>query len=202
MTWNELFELAKEPDFAWRISQMCDNGDILDWLPEAYWLDSYIHHPDHHPEGNPLDHTIMCLRLADMYEYDPLSKIAVLFHDVGKAVSAIKYDRETHPYHAFYDHEKNGLPVFECIAKRLNIPEKDAECIAFCIRKHMYAHKFRKMTEKKIVETVLSPYWSTLKNVSYVDCASRKENFRKDEIVDSFNYAENVTDDFCKNFFG
>lgn len=200
MTWKELLELAKKPDFSRRIKEMCDDGSILSWFPEAFWLDSYIHHPEHHPEGNPLEHTLKCLQLADDYEYNPLAKIATLFHDVGKAVSAIKYDKETHPYHAFYEHEKKGLPVFECIAKRMDIPEKDAECIAFCIHRHMYSHKFREMTKKKIVETVLSPYWLTLKKVSYVDCASRMHHFRKDEIVDSFSYAEEITDDFCKRF--
>ena len=200
MTWKELLELAKEPDFSWHIKKMCDDGSIMEWFPEAFWLDNYIHSAEHHPEGNPLDHTLKCLQLADDFEFDPLSKIAVLFHDVGKAVSAIKYDKEKHPYHAFYNHEKNGLPVFECIVKRMDIPEKEAECIAFCIRYHMRSHRFHKMREQTVVETVLSPYWPTLKNVSYVDAASRLGNFDKNEVVSEFKYAEEVTDKFCQRF--
>ena len=196
MTYLELKKLAESLDFHWEIKKMCDDGSILSWFPEAYWMDNYIHSEKYHPEGNPLDHTLACLKLADDYEYDALTKIAILFHDIGKAVAAGNY-KEGHLYHNFLEHEKLGVPVFECLAKRFGIPDEDAEAIKFCIRYHMRCHHFQKMRKSKVVETVLSPYWPMLKNVSYVDCASREINFRYDEIMESYEYGEKIADEYC-----
>ncbi len=199
-SYSELKKLAARPDFAAVIGGMCDDNSIMAWLPEAFWLDNYIHREKHHPEGGPLDHTLACLALADSLGYDPLSKIAVLFHDVGKAVSAGRYDRRTHPYQTFIGHEVSGVPVFGCIAGRLGIPEEDAEAIRYCIRFHMLSHRFHKLKKHSVLEIVLSPYYPVLKNVSYADCASRGRHFNSEELTASFAFAEKTADDFRFRF--
>ncbi|MBR5734247.1 MAG: HD domain-containing protein [Desulfovibrionaceae bacterium] len=194
-TYADLWKLAEMPDFARRMEAMCDDGSIMEWLPEAFWLDNYLHKKAFHPEGNPLEHTLCCLKIADARAFDPLSKIAVLFHDIGKASCADGYDAETHPYHRFYGHEMAGLSVFRCVAKRLGIPKSDSGPIAFCIRYHMRAHKFREMRVQKVLETVCSPHWEVLKKVSYADSASRAGLFNEQELLDSFAYAEGLKRD-------
>lgn len=199
-TYGDLKTLASKPGFAGAISGMCRDNSIMEWLPEAFWLDSHVHRELHHPEGNPLDHTLACLEVADSLDYDAISKTALLFHDIGKAASAGGYDRFKHPYHNFLRHEERGIPVFDCIAGRLRVPDEDADVIRYCIRFHMHSHRFQKMEKHSVLEIVLSPYYPVLKNVSYADCASRRENFRQDEILASFAYAEDLADSFCSWF--
>lgn len=193
MIYTQLYEMAKEPHFSINIENMCNDGTIIKWLPEFFWMDNYIHNEIFHPEGNPLDHTLASMKVADNMKYDSLTKIAVMFHDIGKSVAAKNYNREKHPYHNFVYHEILGLNVFDCIKKRLNIPSKDANIIKYCIRNHMRVYRFDKIKNKhKIVETVLSPYWETLKKVCYADCASKGNDFKEDELRYLMKYGEKL----------
>lgn len=192
MTYLDLLKSA-EDSLSAQILDWKTDGTLEKEFPELFRLGEYIHNPTHHPEGNPLQHTIEAVRIADILCLSPLEKIAVLFHDLGKGVTADRYDEETHPYHCFYGHEEKGSDVFDTLAERLEIPDYDRECIKFCIRNHMRVHKARELTRKKLKKLVLDKFWPTVKMVAYCDEACRRELFDKQRYWDTIEYADSVS---------
>lgn len=183
-------------DFANFINDWCYNNNLQKYLPEIAKLDEFIHNEKWHPEGNPLDHTIECIRVADKMNYKPLVKLAVLFHDIGKGICAVKYNKDTHPYHNFISHEFEGLHLIENVAKRIEIPYKELDIIKFCIKNHMKVHLFNKMKKHKIEKIVLDSRWPILKNICYCDDASRY-GVATEHYWNCINTAENmIFDDF------
>ena len=184
MTYQKLLYYAEESYFAERILDWRDSGYLMKILPEIAILDEYVHNPIYHPEGcteteygTALDHVIEAVRIADSMLVSAPEKLYVLFHDIGKGVTAIKYDALKRPYHNFYGHEHKGVYVMKCLGKRYNMPKSFMEACIYCIRYHMCIHRLSEMRPFKVEGIVSNPYWEDLKLVSYCDDASRGDLF-------------------------
>lgn len=171
---GELIKAASKtgPQFA-RFLLILDDLNLLSKiLPEITKLKELDHKPEFHPEGKTVfDHVIKCVEV--MGSHDSISKIAVLFHDVGKGVSY----QETSKGLTFHRHEKTGVGIARKALKRLKFPNCHTESILFAVRNHMKLHALLSMRPSKIVRLLDHPCFPILMDVAWADEFSRGETF-------------------------
>jgi len=126
-------------------------------LADASWLESVkpLPHelealrgcpqpPEHHPEGDALNHTILCVKAMDRFEGSfglrgnkaPLwLRLAVVCHDLGKASNTVLVDNAWHAY----GHEESSVPLALLMLKRgiSSLSEDDYQAISALIGDHM-----------------------------------------------------------------
>lgn len=111
---------ADQPDVFFRVLR---DADALEpWFCELAALDGVPQNPEYHPEGDSFEHTMLVLRAAaeirDQMQ-DPLAfMLAVLCHDLGKAVSTKKNDKGA--WQAI-GHEDTGVPLTDRMLSRLGL---------------------------------------------------------------------------------
>ena len=89
------------------------------WFPEVAALENVEQTPEHHPEGNVWNHTMMVLdeaaALRKEAENPFFFMLAALSHDFGKTVATEEKNGKIHAY----GHEVEGLPIVEKFLDRL-----------------------------------------------------------------------------------
>lgn len=170
---DELFKTAElgGPALATYIRKLDAVGLLEQVLPEVKELQKFHHNPVHHPEGGVFEHVLAAVSKSP--SKNPVDNIAVLLHDLGKATTL--GDKNGQP--TYYGHEEAGLPIFDKIANRLKITNKDRKAIELSIAKHMHGHNIDKLNDKTILGLRQNPDWPTLKNTIYSDEASRLHLF-------------------------
>jgi len=154
-----------------------------------------ITNPDHQNaskfkinRGTVWDHTLAALRSSQ--SSDPITNLSILFHDCGKAITAIdKGEGKT----AYPGHEAEGMPIFQKIANRLKFSNKEKEAILFAIEHHMKGHKIKDLKQSSILKLRHSPHWPHLKHTFRADDASRGHPlFNPKEFSDRMDYIETI----------
>lgn len=142
-------------------------------LPEWSALNGFTHDPVHHPEGGSTvqGHILACLNCS--LSNNPVSNIAILCHDLGKAVTrGIKPNGHSN----YHGHEGAGVPIVNGIFDRLRFPDlsaKDKENILFATDRHMLIHNLNSLSIKKLTNLLHHDGWNTVLDVGYADEASR-----------------------------
>ena len=161
MKYKDLYKAAKREDF---LEWLFNRKKYKIWELET--MKVYNQNPEHHPEGySVFDHVIAAVR--DYKGSDPIVKLAILFHDIGKIATA-EHSPNGDYYH-FYGHDKEGEKTFRRLAKKYEFPSDVTEAIAFAIRHHMRFYKILDMKPSKVKALVTSPYWKLLVKVAYHD---------------------------------
>ena len=163
----------------------------ITYLPEIYMLEQYNQNPEHHPEGyTVLDHILKAI--CDYKGKDPIVNVSLLFHDIGKGITACP--SENGPYFRFYGHDKEGHTYFNNdIVNKYEIPEKEAYIIGYVIRNHMRFHRACEMRTAKCKAIASDPNFDILAKVCYHDDHCRGEkNFRKAEFIESYKRFKKV----------
>lgn len=182
---KEFFKAASSGKQLAVFIQMLDEAKILDEiLPEWTALEGFTHDPIHHPEanGSVQGHILCCLR--ESLSKDPVTNLAILFHDLGKATTRGVKDNGHSNYHG---HEDAGVPIAEGIFERLrfnDLTAEDKENILFCVARHMLIHNINDLSAKTLTRLVLNPGWDMLKEVGYADHFSRIEDASVHERVE------------------
>lgn len=161
MRYNDLYNAASRQDF---ITWLFDRKK--DAIHELVRMKDFVQNLAHHPEGKTVyDHVVAAV---NSYKgSDPIVRLAILFHDIGKVVTASPSDNG--PWHNFYGHDEEGEPLFRNIAKRYGFPECATETIAFAVRNHMRFHRIMEMKRSKVKALVTSPHWNVLAKVAWHD---------------------------------
>jgi tRNA nucleotidyltransferase/poly(A) polymerase len=149
-------------------------------LPEVHALKYFKQDMEHHPEGpTVLMHTLRAVELLGK-EKLALSKIATLFHDVGKAIC---FDDDTYGYKMRYPrHEHCSEFLVDQICERLKFSIDDTCRMMFVAANHMKFHNLLEMKPSKVARLVSNCYFDTLIDACYADEFSRKDKFiRKEE---------------------
>ena len=162
-TFDWFYNAATEKDFADIIEKCADR------MPELAALKRHNQCAAHHPEGiTPFEHTLAALR--DYKGNDPVVKLALLFHDIGKPIVAKK--SENGDYYNFKEHDKAGVVVFDTLPFTGWIHE----IIKFAISNHMRFFKITDMKESKVIKLVENSYnFEVLSRVAYHDIHCRGE---------------------------
>jgi len=140
-------------------------------LPEVSNLKRVHHNPEHHPEGRTVfEHVLKCIVISN---YDYLSLLAILFHDIGKTPTLVITDKGP----SYYHHAKVGARMVGAICDRLQFSSFQTESLVYTARNHMKWHRILEMKPAKIAGLINSPYFETLMNVCKADEFSRGEKF-------------------------
>ncbi len=185
----ELVKAARKPgpQFAQFILILDDLTLLEKILPEVACLKHYKHNPEHHPEGpTVMDHTIKCLEISD----DPyLSKLAILFHDIGKSVTM----EEVGGQPTYHRHELKSAEMMKEICERLKFSSNDSDILINAVADHMKFHKILEMRPSKVARLVNSDHFDTLMDVARADEFCRGEKFAYfDQFPDKIKRAEEI----------
>ncbi|MPZ77633.1 MAG: HD domain-containing protein [Deltaproteobacteria bacterium] len=129
--------------------ELLDQSGLLKiLLPEIDAMKGTEQSPDHHPEGDVFNHTLLTLRHLDA----PTETLAYgcLLHDVGKPVCIRK---DAHRI-TFYGHTDRGAEMAEEILKRLKRGRAVWERVAYLVKNHLrhtQAPKMRLSTLKRFL---------------------------------------------------
>lgn len=141
---DELIRILRTPR-ATRGIQLLDEHGILELiLPELAHCKGVPQPEKYHPEGDVYTHTLLALECADKIIRDPMVKLALLVHDVGKPIALEKNNGE----HAG-GHEVIGEQMAEKICRRLRLSTDEIKLIKFLVREHLRIGKFPEMTPGK-----------------------------------------------------
>ena len=173
---GELIKAASKPgpQFARFILMLDDLKLLYQILPEVHAMKYFRHDLRHHPEGPTVfDHSIECLRIMNDEPYQ--SKLAALFHDMGKCIS---FQEDKHWWKMTYHrHERYSEPLTEDICNRLKFSSFDRDAMMFAVRNHMKFHHVLEMKPSKIARLASHIYFNTLLDVARADEFSRGEKF-------------------------
>ena len=175
---DELFKAAKLGGGKFAVyMQILDNLKILQHiLPELITLKVMTHAPGDHPEGGVWTHTMKALEVSNTT--DPVKNLAILLHDVGKAVTAELGSGKKAGKMTYYGHAEQGVKLVNTIAKRLKLSAKERTSILFAIGNHMKFKDILKMRPGKVAKLVGDENWDVLLSVVRADTLSRGANFR------------------------
>ncbi|MCS6936108.1 MAG: CCA tRNA nucleotidyltransferase [Candidatus Bipolaricaulota bacterium] len=143
---DELMRILKTPRAAKGIRLLDEHGLLELLLPEVAACKGVPQPEKYHPEGDVYTHTLLALECADKIIKDPLVKLAVLLHDIGKPVALEKNNYE----HAGA-HEIIGERMSEKICRRLRLSVEEIRLIKFLVREHLRIGKFAEMSVGKRV---------------------------------------------------
>lgn len=146
------------------IEHLKDVGLLNLILPEIDIMDKFDHEPEHHPDGGVFDHTMESLRHSP--SNDPITNLAILFHDVGKPAT---YDVINGKI-AYHGHDAIGVRMFEKIADRLKFSNDQRNAILFAIGQHMNVGlNMGVMKKSRLAAIRQNKYWPVLRDVLYAD---------------------------------
>lgn len=189
---KEFYKAASNgPQLARFIELLVDFNLINVVLPEWSALDGFFQDPQHHPEfnGNVQGHILACL--YESYSRNPVTNLAILFHDLGKAVTQGIKPNGCNNYHG---HEEAGVPITQGIFDRLkfnDLSHQDKENILYCVSQHMLVHKIEELSVKRLAKLVLHDGWDILIDVSFADDASRCFNV-EGQVFDRAAYFQKI----------
>lgn len=178
---DELLKMASQSGtkFADAIKELDEVGILRIILPEIVKLKEFRDDPKWHPEedeGGVFSHVLAALRRNK--SEDPIINLSILFHDLGKGVTAKIKDNG---WNNFHGHASAAKSIVLEIAARLKLTNKQRDAIMFAALNHMKFHELMKMKPSKILELVYNEHWETLKAVAFCDDSCRLQMFDKNK---------------------
>jgi len=115
-------------------------------LPEVVATKGVPQPEEYHPEGDVFVHTIAAVRVADWFIRDPLVKLAILLHDIGKP-----YALERSGGVNMGGHEAVGARMTRKIGTRFRLSRHETTRLVFLVKNHMRIADLPKMGRGKQV---------------------------------------------------
>lgn len=137
---DELLRILATPRSAQGIRLLLELGLLPHILPEIYALKDVPQPEEYHPEGDVLTHTLLALSVADGIWDDPILKLAILFHDVGKPQALLRSGGENMAGHC-----QIGAEIAEEALFRLRFSRKEIERVKFLVAEHMRVARLPEM---------------------------------------------------------
>ncbi|MGC9529706.1 MAG: CCA tRNA nucleotidyltransferase [Candidatus Bipolaricaulaceae bacterium] len=129
---DELLRVLATPRSHQGLLLLADLGLLAHVLPEVQALQGVPQPPQYHPEGDVFEHTVLAVAVADRLALDPVVKLAVLFHDVGKPAALTRAGGQ----HTG-GHEAVGSELTAAALRRLRLPARDVGRVCFLVSEHM-----------------------------------------------------------------
>ena len=146
--WAETVRALGEPGPGQFIRTWRDCGALARIFPELERLFGVPQPPVHHPEIDTGLHTLLALEQAVRLNADPITRFAVLVHDLGKGTTpAGEWPRHI-------DHEQRGAELVRAFCQRLRIPNMYRELGVLTARFHTHVHRALELRPKTLLNTV------------------------------------------------
>jgi tRNA nucleotidyltransferase/poly(A) polymerase len=152
-------------------------------LPEVTKMKEFEHHHEHHPEGGVFMHTIAALKMSD--SLNPLVNIAILLHDIGKALT---FSTKENGIPTYFGHAEESINLVNDISSRLKLSNQERNTLIYAVGNHMRFHNILKMKPSKVAELVSNDDFDVLVSVARADEFSRGKFISEDDfekIVDT-----------------
>jgi len=146
---DELLRILQTDQGAHGITLLDAYGLLRFILPEVVATKGVPQPEEYHPEGDVFVHTIAAVRVADWFIRDPLVKLAVLLHDIGKP-----YALERSGGVNMGGHEAVGARMTRKIGLRFRLSRHEIARLVFFVKNHMRIADFPKMGRGKQVRFV------------------------------------------------
>lgn len=143
---DELFKILKTDSSSTGFRLLKDHKLLKLILPEVAKLQGTPYPDRYLPEGGVLEHTLLALEVADGLGCDPLVKLAVLLHDIGKPKAYRVNNGEGMAGHAHI-----GEELIPNLGRRLRLPKDDLKELKFLVGRHMQVGRFTQMRKAKQV---------------------------------------------------
>jgi len=140
----ELLRILSTHRSARGLELLDDLGLLSHILPELSSCHDVPQPEEYHPEGDVFVHTIEAMRIADGFIGDPIVKMAVALHDIGKPLALERNDGRNMGGHCAI-----GARMAKEIGRRLRLSKQQAQRLSFLVRHHMRIADFPKMGRGK-----------------------------------------------------
>lgn len=141
---DELFALLETPRSAKGFSLLDQYGLLGVIMPELSATKGVLQQEKYHPEGDVFTHTLLALEEADKRHFEPLVKLAIALHDIGKPMAYERHDGK----HAG-GHELIGEAMAAKVCRRLRLSNEQTKLIKLLVREHLRIGKFTEMSRGK-----------------------------------------------------
>ena len=128
------------------IQTLHEVAGLTPWLAEVDRLFGIAQSPRHHPEIDSGVHTLLCLNAAAALGADEATRLAVLLHDLGKALT----DPQQWPHHA--GHESLGIESVKAVCNRLKLPKTHRELAVLVCAEHLNIHRSPALSAGDLLE--------------------------------------------------
>jgi len=148
---DELLRLLATPRAAQGFALLDGLGLLEHILPEMLEMKGVPQPEVYHPEGDVFVHTMEAIRKADSFVEDPIVKLAVVLHDVGKPRAFRRSGGVNMGGHCAI-----GAKASREIAERLRLGKESASRLSFLVKNHMRIAALPAMGRGKQVRFVSS----------------------------------------------
>lgn len=142
---KELYSALATPNPEKFFELLHETGALRHILPELDVLWGIPQTEQYHPEIDTGIHVMMSLQQAVKFTDDPATRLATLFHDLGKGITPV----ENYPAH--HNHEELGVDLIQNIANRLALPKEHSVLCQLVSKLHLNMHRLDILTPKRIV---------------------------------------------------
>jgi tRNA nucleotidyltransferase/poly(A) polymerase len=143
---DELLRLLGTPRAANGLALLDDLGLLEHVLPELLPGKGVPQSEVYHPEGDVFVHTLEAVRVADRFVEDPIVKLAVALHDIGKPAAF----RRSHGVN-MGGHCAIGARMCREIGENLRLSRDEIRRLSFLVKNHMRVAAFPEMGRGKQV---------------------------------------------------
>lgn len=143
---DELIKIFETRRSAKGFKLMDEQGILELILPEVTALKGVKQPEKYHLEGDVFEHTIYCLEIADNLKLEPMVKLGLLLHDIGKPEALVK-NRGEH----MGGHSQIGVEKAQEICRRLHLSNEQRKLIRYLVGQHMRIADFSQMNRGKQV---------------------------------------------------
>jgi len=141
---DEMLRILETPRAALGLELLDSLGLLLHILPELSNCHGVPQPEEYHPEGDVFVHTTESVRVADGFIRDPIVKLAVVLHDIGKPVALERNDGRNMGGHC-----SMGARMAKAVGRRLRLSNQQIQRVDFLVRHHMRIADFPEMGRGK-----------------------------------------------------
>ncbi|MFC2083198.1 CCA tRNA nucleotidyltransferase [Candidatus Bipolaricaulota bacterium] len=141
---DELLRILETPQAARGLELLDDLGLLPHILQEVSNCHGVPQPEEYHPEGDVFVHTVKALRVADSFVCDPIVKLAILLHDIGKPIALERNDGRNMGGHCVI-----GARMAKQVGRRLRLSKLQSQRLGFLVRQHMRIADFPVMGRGK-----------------------------------------------------
>jgi tRNA nucleotidyltransferase/poly(A) polymerase len=148
---EELLRTLSTPRAHVGLALLDELGLLRSILPELVAGKGIPQPEEYHPEGDVFVHTVESVRVADAFVRDPLVKLAIVLHDVGKPEALVRNRGANMGGHCAV-----GAGMVLRIARRLRMSRSETLRLSFLVKNHMRIADFPEMGRGKQVRFLTS----------------------------------------------
>ena len=133
--WQELERALGAPSPRAFVETLREAGALAVILPELDALFGVPQPPEHHPEIDSGEHTLLVVEQAMALDESVDTRFAALCHDLGKGSTP----RAAWPSH--HGHEERGADLAAALSERLRVPRATRDLAVLAARFHTHCHR-------------------------------------------------------------